>query len=277
MSIIMLLDNGSLRATATLQLRRLAKELSNKVGKEIHPVSFNHSDRIPSKDIEGKPAQIFSQFMTKRLTQGETEFILLPLFFGQSKTLSTYVPKEVRSLKERFGDFELNIAKELYPLPNGEARLTTIINEHILKTCIENNHSFTNIVLVDHGSPLPQVTAVRQHLTQTVQNKLPEGVQLDQAVMERREGKEFDFNGELLQNYLSQRAAAGETHATVILMFLLPGSHAGEDGDIIEICNSVMTNYPHFIIKISPLISEHPEIISILAEHLRASDWVRLK
>ena len=88
------------------------------------------------------------------------------------------------------GTFEFTIAQELYPLPKWRtSKLTTIIHDHILKTCTRDNHPLNNIVIVDHGSPSKQVTAVRQHLTQTVQVKLPDGTQLNQAVMERREGK----------------------------------------------------------------------------------------
>ena len=54
--------------------------------------------------------------------------------------------------------------------------------------------------------------------------------------MERREGKEYDFNGELLKSYLLKKAKAGDTQAVVILQFLLAGRHAGRGGDIVTIC-----------------------------------------
>ena len=126
-----------------------------------------------------------------------------------------------------------------------------------------------NLVLVDHGSPSPKVTEVRKHLAASVQRQLPDNVLLEQAVMERREDKKYDFNGDLLKDWLLKKVADGETSAVVILMFFLPGRHAGEGGDIVEICQSVMDEHPGFSISISPLISEHPAFISILEKRLK--------
>ena len=265
MPVIMLIDNGSLRANAAKGLRLLAKSLSEKTGLNIHPVSFKHSDKISPDELDGIPAQTFRSFMAQQLEKGEREFIILPLFFGKSRALTSFVPDEVAILNAEFGEFKLNISETLYPLPEGESGLVDIIYDHVISTA----KPLKNIVLIDHGSPIPQVTAVRQHLAQCVQQKLPEGVLLEEAVMERREGKEYDFNGELLEDWLTQKAESGETHAAVILMFFLPGSHAGEGGDIVEICESVMVKYPDFKISISPLISEHQRLVDILRKRLQ--------
>lgn len=269
MPIIILLDNGSVRANATLQLRKLAGNLSKKISNKVHPVSCKHSDRIPDSELGGEPTHIFHEFMTQQLSAGERDFIILPLFFGNSRALTSFVPDEVKILEDQFGIFKLEIAQVLYPLPDGDKGLTQIIYDHVINTTKANDFPLKNLVLVDHGSPVPRVTAVRQHLAQTVQDKLPEEVFLEQAVMERREGKEYDFNGDLLEDWLSQKAQSGETHATVILMFFLPGRHAGEGGDIIEICKAVTDKYPDFNIVISPLITEHPDIVSILSKRLK--------
>ena len=87
-------------------------------------------------------------------------------------------------------------------------------------------------MLVDHGSPVPRVTDVRKHLANSVQKKLPAEVTLEQAVMERREGPEYDFNGQLLEHWLLDKAASGESSALVIMMFFLPGRHAGENREM---------------------------------------------
>ncbi len=269
MAVIMLCDNGSVRANATLQLRRLAKDLGEQSGHEIHAVSFKHADRIAAEDLHGMPAQVFRHFMTQQLTQGQRDFILLPLFFGNSKALTSFVPDEVAALKEKFGDFTVQVAEVIYPLPQGEPILTAIIDQHIHDTASKHNLPLQNLVLVDHGSPIPRVTEVRKHLAKTVQEKLPAGCQLEQAVMERREGKEYDFNGALLQDWLTEKAQAGESSAIVILMFFLAGRHAGDGGDIVEICNTVMEQNPGFKVAISPLITEHLDFVAILQKRLR--------
>jgi sirohydrochlorin ferrochelatase len=269
MAVIMLCDNGSVRANATLQLRRLAKGLGEKTGHPVHAVSFKHANRIAVEEIDGIPAQVFRSFMTEQLAQGQRDFILLPLFFGNSKALTSFVPDEVAALTEKFGEFKLAIAEVIYPLPQGEPLLTAIIYDHIHDTASKHNLPLQNLVLVDHGSPVPRVTEVRKHLAQTVQQKLPADCQLEQAVMERREGKEYDFNGALLQDWLTEKAQAGERSAIVILMFFLAGRHAGEGGDIVDICNTVMEQNPGFKVAISPLITEHPDFVAILQKRLR--------
>lgn len=277
--IIMLVDNGSTRVDAAVQLRQIAANLSDETGQTIHAVSMQHSNRIPEVDVTQKlsdiPAQVFREFMTQQLSKGEREFILIPLFFGKSRALTSFVPDEMDFLEEEFGPIKLIMADVLYPLPEGEPLLIEILLQHatlsIKKGLNENTNdlgALKNLVLVDHGSPLAAVTAVREHIATALNAKLPETITLKQAAMERRKGKEYDFNGELLEDYLSKLATAGETQATVLLLFLLPGTHAGENGDIVQICNKVMQQYPDFNVSISPLIGQNKTLVTCLAQRL---------
>lgn len=269
MPVIMLVDNGSTRPNATKQMRLLAAELGLKIKNSIYPVSMQHANKIPAEQLGGEAATIFSEFMTEQLQSGVKEFIVLPLFFGKSRAITKFLPDEMKKLEAEFGEFSLEVAEPIYPLPNGDPDLVEIIKDHIEQTTSAEQTSSKHSVLVDHGSPVPRVTAVRQHLADAVRAKLPKGSILEEAVMERREGSEYDFNGDLLKNWLTKKAQAGETHAIVILMFFLPGSHAGEGGDIVEICDDVMQQFPNFKIEISPLISQHPKLVSILEKRLK--------
>jgi len=270
---ILLVDNGSTRVDAALQLRRLAETLSHKTGKKINAVSLKHSDRINIDDVKNKlagiTARVFREFMTEHLSAGQREFILIPLFFGNSRALSSFVPDEKAELESEFGSFNLNMTEVLYPLPDGDPLLVEILHENALSAAKENTKdALDNLVLVDHGSPLPAVNAVRRHIASAFNAKLPDNVSIAQAAMERRKGKEYDFNGELLEDYLNRIAAAGETQATVLLLFLLAGTHAGENGDIALICDSVMKRYPNFKVSISPLISQNEKLITCLERRL---------
>ena len=269
MSVILLVDNGSSKAEATIQLRQLAKKLSDKTGRLIHPVSLQHANKIAAEKIHNIPARVYPEFMAEKLAEGEEEFILLPLFFGNSKALTSFIPEQNALLKQKFGDFSVQVAEVIYPLPEGEPQLAEIIHEHITQTATQHKLPLTNIALVDHGSPVPRVTEVRKHLAKTVQQKLADRATLEQAVMERREGSEYNFNGDLLKTWLLQKAESGESSAIVILMFFLAGRHAGEGGDIVEICEEIKKQYPNFKIAISPLISDHENLISILHSRLK--------
>lgn len=269
MPVILLCDNGSTQPSATLQLRRLAQQLSQQSGQTIHPVSLQHANRIAASQLQGEPAQVFSEFMQQQLSTGENEFILLPVFFGKSKALTSFVPDEASKLRQKYGDFSLRLAEVIYPLPEGEPLLVDIIHDHIQQTAALHNLPLHNLVLVDHGSPIPRVTEVRQDLTQRVQSRLADATSLQQAVMERREGREYDFNGDLLEHWLTQKAEAGAKSALVIMMFFLAGRHAGENGDIVQICDAVMQQHPGFKVAISPLIAEHPAFVNILQLRLQ--------
>lgn len=270
---ILLVDNGSTRVDAAVQLRKLAQQLSDKTGKTIHAVSLKHSDRIPLDDVENKlsgiPARVFTEFMAEQLRAGKREFILIPLFFGRSRALTIFVPDETAKLETEYGSFKLIMTEVLYPLPEGDSQFIDILYEHAI-TAVEGNSRATlsNLVLVDHGTPLPAVNAVRQHIASAVNARMPNGISIDQAAMERREGKEYDFNGVLLEDYLKRLAKAGETQARVLLLFLLAGTHAGENGDIVQICDRVMTQYPNFNVSISPLISQNGKLIDCLEQRL---------
>lgn len=270
MPVILLLDNGSVRASATIQLRNIADALSKASEQRIHPVSLKHANKIKPEDIENKAADIFYDFMQHQLSLGQRSFILLPLFFGRSKALTSNLAGEVTHLQQEFGEFELKIADVIYPLPDGEQYLIEIIYDHILGTAEDYKLPLENMVLVDHGSPVAAVTDVRKHLAAQVQHLLGSKACFDQAVMERRDGAEYDFNGDLLRDWLTKKAQSGEKSAIVVLLFFLPGRHAGSGGDIIEICERIKTQHPDFKIGISPLVSEHKHLVSILHSRLQS-------
>jgi sirohydrochlorin ferrochelatase len=260
--IILLVDNGSVKVEATLQLRMIAKKLSERVKQQIHPVSLQHAEVT------------LAPFLREQLQRGKREFILLPLFFGNSRALTKFIPDVQTQLEEEFTAFNLKIADTLFPLPQSDVRLADIIFDNIQTVAKQSSLNLKNIVLVDHGSPSPEITAVRNAVTEQVQSKLGKEVQLEQAAMERRSGKQYDFNGELLEDWLIAKAENGEAgaekSAIVTLLFSLPGRHAGEGGDIVTICESVMHRYPNFKIGISPLVGEHPRLLDILADRLNS-------
>ncbi len=271
MTTFLLVDNGSIKAAATLQLRRIAQQLSERSGKQVYPVSLQHAGRIPAAALNGVKAAVFADFLRKKLAAGERCFMVLPLFFGHSRALSVFIPEQQALLEQDFGRFTLTLADVLYPLPRGDQRLADIIYAHIQQTAMNAALPFKNIVLVDHGSPLPQVTQVRNKVTAQVLSQLKQiapSINLSSAAMERRVGRRYDFNGILLADWLVKKAEQGEKSAIVALLFSLPGRHAGEDGDIVTICDAVMQRYPTFKIAISPLVGEHPLLLEILQDRL---------
>jgi len=69
---------------------------------------MQHSDRIPKEEVDnklsGKPAQVFRDFMTEKLKNNHRDFILIPLFFGKSRAITSFVPQEMAVLNAEFGE-----------------------------------------------------------------------------------------------------------------------------------------------------------------------------
>lgn len=265
---ILLIDNGSKRPAATLYLRQIAESLQQQTGKAIHPVSLQHADAIDAAELDGTPANVLKAFVAEQLQQGECEFILLPLFFGRSRALTSFVPDVMQELQEEYGAFEYSLRQVLYPMPDGDPGLVDILYDNAVQAAELNGTNVRNVVLVDHGSPVQRVTAVRNHLAQQLRQRFADEVSLDEAVMERREGAEYDFNGPLLSDWLDEQAEKGIHSIIVLMQFLLPGRHAGPGGDVVEICDNAMQKHPGLQIVISPLIGEHPGIIEMLSSRL---------
>ena len=265
---ILLIDNGSKRAAATLQLRQLAEQLSQRIGETVYPVSLQHADAIDPAELGGKPALLFKDFLAAQLQAGERTFSLIPLFFGLSKALTSFVPDVLNELSEQHGAFDCSLGRVLCPLPQGEPKLSQILFDNALQTATQHGLPLRNLVLVDHGSPVARVTQVRHCLADQIRQQLEHASDLSEAVMERREGAEYDFNGPLLEDWLNERASQGEASAVVMMQFLLPGRHAGPGGDVVEICQGVMDQHPGFAVQITPLISDHPGFVDLLAERV---------
>ena len=272
MPVYIVIDNGSKQPEATLRLRELAAKLSDVVTKTVHPVSLQHADSIEPSELNNIPANTFFSFLQQQLKQGEREFVVLPLFFGMSRALSSFIPQQVKLLEEEFGNFSIKIADVIFPLPRGEDRLAKILYDNIKLTAAGKAIENYTVVVVDHGSPAAKITEVRKQATLKLSTLIGENVVVDQAVMERRAGPEYDFNGDLLEDYLKQQAIKGNNSIIVAMLFFLPGRHAGECGDVQEICDNVVKDFPDLQVLITPLISEHELLLSILHDRLLTAE-----
>ena len=267
---ILLVDNGSTRPAATLSLRRIANDLSGRIGRTVHAVSLQHADRVPADLLDGEGALTLAPFLRRQLADGCREFVVLPLFFGRSRALTSFIPEQVADLEQTFGSFQLVQADVLSPLPGGDPRLADILADHVRHCADEATGEPDRVIVVDHGSPIAEVTAVREAATAALWSRLPASVTLTEAVMERRSGRSYDFNGQLLAQELDAAAVAGQRRVVLAMMFISPGRHAGPGGDIETICAEAMAAHPGLEVCISPLVGEHPLLLSILQDRLAA-------
>ena len=264
---LLLIDNGSSRPDSTLTLRRLAAALAERLDQPVHPVSLQHADKVPERALGGRPADTLEPFLRRALAEGERDFLALPLFFGPSRALSRFIPDTAAAFEPEFGPLRVRVAPELCPLPSGEPRLAGILADHVAATAGAAGVPTRRVVLVDHGSPMPQVTAVRRWLAGRLRERLGDDVLLEEAVMERRPGPDYDFNGDLLETVLDRLAESDPAGPVILVMlFLAPGRHAGAGGDIARITAAVEQAHPGFRVHTTPLVGAHPALIDILAD-----------
>ena len=261
---ILLVDNGSYEPAATLGLRDLAKSVSFLTKQEVRPVSTMHSTKIDPALLGGQPAVIFEGAVQQAKADGIDELVVLPLFIGPSRAITEYLPKVFADARP--GAMKLTIRQPLFGDDGFE--LTGMLADNLRETGWTKGSG--TVLLCDHGSPIPEVTACRNALATSLRNEL--GLKPEELIacsMERREGAEYDFNEPLLEHALQN--AKGD--AVILMLFLLPGRHAGAEGDVATIAKEHAPAGLRW--KLSPLLGSHASLPSLI--ELRHSVTTDLK
>ncbi len=247
----LLVDNGSLNGAATLRLRVLAKELSQSLGRQVDPVSVLHSDKVDPTSIDGIRAQTFESYAREAKATGCETLEVIPLFIGPSLALTEFLPE----LAHKVG-IGLNITRTLWT-PEESAGLVDILHDNLISTGWKKGKG--TVLLCDHGSPIPTVTAARNDLASQLRKRLElSSHELVACSMERREGPAYAFNEPLLADAI--KCTQGEV--IVLMLFLLPGRHAGPGGDVATLCAQ---NAPAGVTwKLTPLIGENPRLTEVI-------------
>lgn len=265
---ILLVDNGSLEPAATLGLRELARRLGAQVGQRVYPVSLLHSHKVPASELNGEPAIIVDDYLRAQLGAGETEFVILPLFFGPSRAISEYLPGVIAKLQTSRPTLRVRVAPVLHR--DGETILAQMLAERVREVMTEDftRGESARVAMVDHGSPVQAVAQVRDEVAAQLAEKLGETVAaVAPCSMERRPGVEYDFNEPLLETVLA-REPFNTGPVIVAQLFLQPGRHAGPDGDIAEICARAIELSPSLRIHRTEPLGTHPLMIELLTQRL---------
>lgn len=268
--LTLLVDNGSLQPAATLALRELATKLGARLGESVEPVSLLHSSGIDPKLLDGKSAEILFPALERRLAGGRSDFIVVPLFFGPSQALTVYLPENIERVREKFPGLRVTVAPHLHA--SNDDRLARILADQVRHELSASNTGAgpVHVALVDHGSPVASVTAVRNELSAQLATQLGSGATVvAPCSMERRPEPAYDFCNPLLSQLLAT-SPWSESRVIVAMQFLLPGRHAGPDGDVAEICRQAEASHPKLRTQLTKLVAEHPLLVDILADRWRA-------
>jgi hypothetical protein len=264
--IVFLVDNGSLRPQATFGLRCLAEGLAKRTALQVEAVSLLHSHKIDAGKLNGVPGTIVKRRLRECLAAGQRDFICLPLFLGPSLAVADYLPKVVNELSAEYPELKVRIATVLAGenLDVPDPRLAQMLADQI--RALQPSPD-TKLALVDHGTPIMEVNRVRNAVARQLANELDMPVVLP-CSMERREGEAYAFNDPLLEKLGSVDDFAGG-RLILAMFFLLPGRHAGDEGDVAEICEGLIVEGTFEQIQNTPLLGEHPMLLEILEDRLR--------
>ena len=270
---IFLIDNGSLRADSVFALRGLASQLSERVGLKVEPVSLLHSSKVPASELDGVAARVVKPTLRRLIATGARKFVFVPLFLGPSRAITDYLPELIAEARVSAPDLQVVVADTLagVDVAAPDMRLAEMLADNVRLTMQAAGLSHPRVALVDHGTPAEVVNQVRN----AVAGQLAVLLQTEVAAvaassMERREGIEYDFNEPLLER-VAQLDGWAAADVIVALFFLLPGRHAGAGGDVAEICDGLIAQHTLRSAVRTPLLGEHPQLVDILVDRLRAA------
>lgn len=288
---VLLVDNGSLEAASTRQLRCIAAGVEARLGVKVDAVSLAHSNKVPAEALGGQPAELLADALERVVREGVRELIVAPQFIGPSYAIVRHVPALVAEKTAGVAGLRVAIAAPLWI--EGERRLAEILVDGVRGVIRgdETGVGKVRVAVVDHGSPSRAVTVVRDAVAAQVREMLGDEVsEVAACSMERREGAEFDFNEPTLARLL-ERDGWRDGELVVALLFLAPGKHAGPDGDVARIVRTARggeakaagerrgSATPPYNggeggggVSFTPLMGEHPRLVEILVERVRAAE-----
>lgn len=267
--VIVLMDNGSLRAEATLQLRALADSLSEKIGQKVHPVSLLHSSKVDESLLNGESGRTLVPFLRECKESGHDSFVIIPLFFGASGALVDYLPSRVAALQEEgWTDLDVQVCETL--VKEGDSRVAEILAALVKEQLAEPEWAEAAVAMCDHGTPSKVVNEVREIVAEQLECLLSDqAVRVRACSMERREGAEYDFNEPLLESLLGSEGY--DQKVIVAPLFVSPGRHAGAGGDIAQICQSAEAESGSLVTKMTPLVGAGADrLVEVLADRYAA-------
>jgi sirohydrochlorin ferrochelatase len=259
-----LVDNGSLETAAHAGLRTVAASIGKRAGVPVEAVSWRHSDRIPRGAIEGGPVWTLAPWIRARVSEGERRFVLIPFFISPQGEVGSSLRRDLEALSGELGGFDFSFTEGLAA---GTA-LSEIVADRVRGAAAERGLRQPAVVVVDHGGPSRASAAVRNRVADEVRVRLGGTVgPLAAASMESPEGPGFDFNRPLLAEAL---AAPGFASGDVLIapLFLLPGRHAGPEGDLAAIARKAQGRSPALRCPFTDLVGSHPMATEFLSRAL---------
>lgn len=278
---ILLVDNGSLRADSFVSLRSIAARVSDLVHLPVLAASARFADRVTLPD-GGKGASLESAARAVLAADGNATFLILPAFFGPSDTLTEFVPTLFAKLTLEYPALRYSVARAAVDVRDkADDRISRAMLDKAVAAGAAAGFApgTAALAVCDHGSPVPAVGAVRGHvaaqmaaLATVAPGIAPVYRTVLPCSMERREGATYDFNAPLLEDLL-RTPPFDSGNVILSLLFISPGKHAGDGGDLDHIVASAIADASAagrtLCVAKTALMNETQALVDVLADRLR--------
>jgi len=291
--LIFLVDNGSVFRPSIDNLLHVASLLENAIGRKVIGVSCGFSDSVGGKLL----AQELDKLLHESIN-GDSEqliglrIIVVPFCISpgavvqkmkrQLVSRGIYSPGPLienssSNSSDRIKQKGISVVgRALYEEGSLDLRIAEIAFERIEELIQREKIKNAIVIVVDHGSPQLQMARIRNCISGQISMLLAKCWKLDEdlkptscyaASMERREGKEYQFGDPLLENLLVVEPFRS-SNVIISMLFLSPGRHAGENGDIQQICEQAKNqNSSSFNYYLTDLLGTHSKVIDILKDN----------
>lgn len=283
--IAVLTDNGSYRGASYLSLARMAAGVAARLGDagiSVISASARFAERIPASELPAgmsKPLSL-EPTLRKLASEGYKDFLLLPAFIGPSSTYTEYGPEVFAKVAAEYPGITLTTTRAPVDVDGepGDQTVARIVVENVRATAAAQGLQHYAVAVCDHGSPNADLGRVRTHVAQQVRALLENDVAVSAVTacsMERRPEPAFDFNEPLLEKLLRTGPPEFTSGPVVVaLLFISPGKHAGEGGDIATIIadaqrDAAARGQPGLVAHMTPLLGESEAWVDLLARRAR--------
>lgn len=250
-------------------MRRVAQKLSSASSFVVRAVSLLHSDKIAPSKLNHENGVTIETFLASEQGRNEKKLLVLPFFLGPSRGITEWLREKLKDWEQKKSGRSFKILDTLY-LGN-EKILAQALDQQIEQVRLENKLPNPHVAMVDHGTPVFEVNQVRERVGMELNKLFVKGdFTFSTCSMERREGDEFAFNDPLLEQVLAKWGRLGVEQVVLALFFLLPGRHAGKNGDLVEICKDAEKKFPQMKIFQTLPLGEENIIFEILMGRLNA-------
>jgi sirohydrochlorin ferrochelatase len=260
---VVLIDNGSLEPASHLGLREAARLVSARAGIPVEAVSWKHSDRIDAASLGGVAARVLAPWIRAQAASGEREFLFVPFFASPQGAIGSALRSDLSRLQEETAGFEFSFTAGL----SEGSTLSRILADRVKKAIAAYSLRTPSVIVADHGGPSPDSLALRDRVAGEVRDELGGAIgALAAASMESRGGNALPLLGDVLAS-----RSFSEGDVVIAPLFLLPGRHAGPDGDLAGIARSAESASPGLRCHFAGLLGDHPLAIEALSTALAAA------